>query len=102
MADFVIEGGFDDRGILEGFKRLVDEGTKAGRQVGAGFEDELNRFGKRSVASLQQELSRLQSRQLRVNVDSTAFTKTGEKIKIPAKRVPAFTAGKLFKDKVQG
>jgi TP901 family phage tail tape measure protein len=81
LADFVIEGGFDDRGILEGFKRLVDEGTKAGRQVGAGFEDELNRFGKRSVASLQQELSRLQSRQLRVNVDSTAFTKTGEKIK---------------------
>jgi len=28
--------------------------------------------------------------------------KTGEKIKIPAKRVPAFTAGKLFKDEVQG
>jgi len=28
--------------------------------------------------------------------------KTGEKIKIPAKRVPAFTAGKLFKDRVQG
>jgi DNA-binding protein HU-beta len=28
--------------------------------------------------------------------------KTGEKIKIAAKRVPAFTAGKLFKDKVQG
>lgn len=27
--------------------------------------------------------------------------KTGEKIKIPAKRVPAFTAGKQFKDKVQ-
>ena len=28
--------------------------------------------------------------------------KTGEKIKIPAKRVPAFTAGKMFKDRVQG
>jgi DNA-binding protein HU-beta len=28
--------------------------------------------------------------------------KTGEKIAIEAKRVPAFTAGKLFKDKVQG
>lgn len=28
--------------------------------------------------------------------------KTGQKIKIPAKRVPAFTAGKLFKDRVQG
>jgi DNA-binding protein HU-beta len=28
--------------------------------------------------------------------------KTGDKIKIPAKRVPAFTAGKLFKDRVQG
>ncbi|MFZ9463975.1 MAG: HU family DNA-binding protein [Vulcanococcus sp.] len=28
--------------------------------------------------------------------------KTGEKIKIEAKRVPAFTAGKLFKDRVQG
>jgi DNA-binding protein HU-beta len=28
--------------------------------------------------------------------------KTGEKIKIDAKRVPAFTAGKLFKDRVQG
>ncbi|MBO8223364.1 DNA-binding protein [Prochlorococcus marinus str. XMU1401] len=28
--------------------------------------------------------------------------KTGEKIAIPAKRVPSFSAGKLFKDKVQG
>ena len=28
--------------------------------------------------------------------------KTGQKIKIPAKRVPAFTAGKMFKDRVQG
>jgi DNA-binding protein HU-beta len=28
--------------------------------------------------------------------------KTGEKINIPAKRVPAFTAGKMFKDRVQG
>lgn len=28
--------------------------------------------------------------------------KTGEKIAIPAKRVPAFTAGKQFKDAVQG
>ncbi|MEY3735365.1 MAG: DNA-binding protein [Cyanobacteriota bacterium] len=28
--------------------------------------------------------------------------KTGEKINIAAKRVPAFTAGKQFKDKVQG
>jgi DNA-binding protein HU-beta len=28
--------------------------------------------------------------------------KTGDKITIPAKRVPAFTAGKLFKDKVKG
>ncbi len=27
--------------------------------------------------------------------------KTGEKIKIPAKKVPAFTAGKLFKDRVK-
>ena len=28
--------------------------------------------------------------------------KTGEKIAIPAKRVPPFSAGKLFKDRVQG
>jgi DNA-binding protein HU-beta len=28
--------------------------------------------------------------------------KTGEKIAIEAKRVPAFTAGKMFKDRVQG
>jgi DNA-binding protein HU-beta len=28
--------------------------------------------------------------------------KTGQKIKIPAKTVPAFTAGKNFKDRVQG
>lgn len=28
--------------------------------------------------------------------------KTGDKILIPAKKVPAFTAGKLFKDRVQG
>jgi DNA-binding protein HU-beta len=28
--------------------------------------------------------------------------KTGEKIAIPAKKVPAFTAGKMFKDRVQG
>ena len=28
--------------------------------------------------------------------------KTGEKIEIPAKRLPTFSAGKLFKDRVQG
>ena len=28
--------------------------------------------------------------------------KTGEKIAIPAKTVPTFSAGKLFKDRVQG
>ncbi|MFL0733312.1 MAG: HU family DNA-binding protein, partial [Prochlorococcus sp.] len=27
--------------------------------------------------------------------------KTGQQIKIPAKRVPIFKAGKLFKDRVQ-
>lgn len=80
MSDFVVEGGFDDRAILEGFKKIVTAGTEAGRKVGAGFEDELNRFGKRSVASLQQELSRLESRQLRVNVDSSAFAKTEARI----------------------
>ncbi len=80
MSDFVVEGGFDDRAILEGFKKIVTAGTEAGRKVGAGFEDELNRFGKRSVASLQQELSRLESRQLRVNVDSSAFAKTESRI----------------------
>jgi len=32
---------------------------------------------------------------------SSRNPKTGEKIAIPAKRVPAFTAGKLFKDRVQ-
>lgn len=81
MADFQIEGGLDDRGILEGFRRIEQAGIETGNKVGAGFEDSLNRFGKRSIATLQNDLARLQSRQLRVNVDSTAFTKTGEKIK---------------------
>lgn len=81
MSDFLIEGGFDDRAILEGFRRLVQVGTETGNKVGAGFEDSLNRFGKRSIASLQTELERLQSRQTRLNVDSTAFTKTADKIK---------------------
>ena len=81
MADFVVEGGFDDRAILEGFKKLVSSGEEAGRQVGAGFQDQLNRFGRRSIAALQDDLGRLQARQLRLNVDSAAFTKTGERIK---------------------
>ena len=37
-----------------------------------------------------------------VAIQVPLFIKTGEKIKIPAKRVPAFTAGKMFKDRVQG
>ncbi len=81
MTDFVVEGGFDDRQILEGFKKLVVQGEEAGRKVGAGFQDQLNRFGKRSIAALQDDLGRLQARQLRLNVDSAAFTKTGERIK---------------------
>jgi TP901 family phage tail tape measure protein len=81
LSDFVVEGGFDDRAILEGFKKLVTTGEEAGRKVGAGFQDQLNRFGKRSIAALQEDLGRLQSRQLKLNVDSAAFAKTGERIK---------------------
>ena len=35
-------------------------------------------------------------------IENKGKYKIGEKIKIPAKRVPAFTAGKMFKDRVQG
>ena len=36
------------------------------------------------------------------NIKDPTKLAIGEKIKIPAKRVPAFTAGKMFKDRVQG
>jgi len=62
LADFVIEGGFDDRGILEGFKRLVDEGTKAGRQVGKALDQGIGQ-STQSIAAVGRE-----------------FTKTGKEI----------------------
>jgi TP901 family phage tail tape measure protein len=96
LSDFVVEGGFDDRAILEGFKKIVTAGTEAGRKVGAGFEDELNRFGKRSVASLQAELGKLQSRQLRVNVDSSAFAKTEARIQEIQKLIDLANKKKLL------
>ncbi len=76
MAEgFVLEGSFDDRGILEGFKRIEQAAAATGARAGAGMEEAITRYGKRSVLVLQQELDRLSNRAVRVNVDSAAFEK---------------------------
>ena len=79
-GEFVLEGAFDDRAILEGFKRIEQAAAATGAKAGAGMEEALNRYGKRSVTALQQELDRLGSRALKVNVDSSAFEKAQRNI----------------------
>jgi tape measure domain-containing protein len=81
VSDFQISVDLDSRGILSAFREIEAQAQATGRKVGLGIEDPLNRFGKRSIAALSQELARLQSRQVRLNVDSSAFAKTGAKIR---------------------
>jgi tape measure domain-containing protein len=81
VSDFQISVDLDTAGILQGFRQIESQAQASGQKAGLGIQDGLNRFGKRSIAALSEELARLQSRQVRLNVDSSAFAKTGAKIR---------------------
>ena len=82
MAEgFVLEGTFDDRGILEGLRKLPQAAAAAGAQAGAAFQKGITDAGKSSTATLIAELDRLQRRQLRISSDNTALEKTKARIK---------------------
>ncbi|MBW4531552.1 MAG: tape measure protein [Aphanothece saxicola GSE-SYN-MK-01-06B] len=62
MADFVLDGGLDDRGILESFKRISAAGEEAGQKVGKALDQGLGQ-STQSIAAVGRE-----------------FTKTGKEI----------------------
>jgi tape measure domain-containing protein len=67
--------------MLQKFRGLEAQAEASGRKIGLGIQDPLNRYGKRSIAALSEELAKLQSRQVKLNVDSSAFAKTGARIR---------------------
>ncbi len=81
MSDFQISVGGDFNELLKGFQQLETRAAQAGQNVGKGIGDGIQGFSSKSLTALNQELNRLEQRQLKVAVDSTAFEKTGAKIR---------------------
>jgi TP901 family phage tail tape measure protein len=81
MSDFSVTVGGDFSELLAGFRKLEQDARASGQNVGKGIAEGIQGFSTKSLAALQAELNRLQSRQTRVAVDSSAFEKTGQKIK---------------------
>ena len=76
---FRVGGDFNE--LIRGFQQLETQAQKAGNKVGQNLNDGIQGFSSRSLAALNQELNRLQQRQTKVAVDSTAFEKAGAKIR---------------------
>ncbi len=81
MSDFQFKVGGDFSELLRGFQQLETRAKTAGDNVGKGIGDGIQGFSSKSLAALNQELNRLQQRQLKVAVDSSAFEKAGAQIK---------------------
>ena len=81
MSDFQISVGGDFQELLNGFQQLEARAQQSGQAVGKKIGEGIQGFSNRSLAALNQELNRLQSRQTRVDVNSEAFTKAGVKIR---------------------
>ena len=81
MSDFQVKVGGDFSELLRGFQQLETRAKTAGDNVGKGIGDGIQGFSSKSLAALNQELNRLQQRQLKVAVDSSAFEKAGAQIK---------------------
>jgi TP901 family phage tail tape measure protein len=81
VSDFQVKVGGDFTELLRGFQQLEQRAKTAGDNVGKGIGDGIQGFSSKSLAALNQELNRLQQRQLKVAVDSSAFEKAGVQIK---------------------
>ena len=81
MSDFQVQIGGDFSELLRGFQQLESRAQQSGTAVGKGLGDGILGYSTKSLAALQAELSRLQQRQVKVAVDSTAFEKTGQQIR---------------------
>jgi TP901 family phage tail tape measure protein len=81
VSDFQVKVGGDFSELLRGFQQLETRAKTAGDNVGKGIGDGIQGFSSKSLAALNQELNRLQQRQLKVAVDSSAFEKAGAQIK---------------------
>jgi tape measure domain-containing protein len=77
--EFRVGGDFQD--LLRGFDQLDRRAQQSGQAIGKGIDEGVRGFSNRSLAALQQELARLERRQTRVAVDSTAFEKAGVRIR---------------------
>jgi len=80
MSDFQVQVGGDFSELLRGFQQLEARAQQSGQAVGKGLGEGIQGFSSKSLAALNTELSRLQQRQTKVAVDSSAFEKTGRRI----------------------
>jgi tape measure domain-containing protein len=78
LADFVLDGGLDDRGILQSFKRIEAAGEQVGQKVGAALDKATAKkleikADPRSIVAMRERLEELQRRLERVNTGSAVF-----------------------------
>jgi tape measure domain-containing protein len=81
MSDYQVTVGGDFQELLRGFQQLEARAQQAGQTVGKGLQEGIQGFSNRSLAALNAELNRLQSRQTRVDVNSAAFEKAAVRIR---------------------
>lgn len=81
MSEFSVKVGGDFTELLRGFQQLEQRAQGAGSTIEKNLSEGIQGFSSKSLAALNQELNRLQQRQLKVAVDSSAFQKAGARIK---------------------
>ena len=78
-----LQGGADKiPSILnKAFASVSGIGAAAGQKIGAGLEKALSGIGAKSLSSITTELSKLQSQQVKLRIDSSEFVAIGGKIR---------------------
>lgn len=81
MAEYRFTVGGDFSELLRAFDKLDARAAESGRAIGKGIDEGVRGASNRSIAALQAELARLERRQTRVAIDSSAFDKAGVRIR---------------------
>ncbi len=109
MPEFVVEGGLDDRTILEGFKRITAAGEDAGRKIGSAM-DQATKPRKltltadpSSIVAMRTRLEQLQGQLERVQVGSKNFRELSAQVRTAeASLARAQTAAQGLKGALSG
>lgn len=80
MADFRLSVDLDTKGILSGLRDVETQARAAGERAGNSLRQALATQARQGVTELTAQLTQLQTRTIRVNVDSSAFQQAGARV----------------------